>query len=241
MSHSAFFYGTLLHPAILRRVIGHEGTQLEICPAILLEHTRHKIRNADYPAVIPYTRSSALFQSTGQNDLAAEERTVRGTFVQGLNDRDISLLDLFEGDEYTRESVSVHPLGPLAPLSSDPSSQSRSAGAPAETAADVYVVPPTAPALPPLDALAPAVAAQTYIYAGPLSGLSPELWSYEDFVRENAWKWVGRGDHDGYYAEVDRRREMEGKTLQTVVDSVSDPGPGSSSGAVATSVAEVAA
>ncbi|KAJ2997745.1 hypothetical protein NUW54_g7100 [Trametes sanguinea] len=36
MSHSAFFYGTLLHPAILRRVIGHDGIQLQICPAILL-------------------------------------------------------------------------------------------------------------------------------------------------------------------------------------------------------------
>ena len=36
MTHSAFFYGTLLHPSILRRVIGHEGAQLRICPALLL-------------------------------------------------------------------------------------------------------------------------------------------------------------------------------------------------------------
>jgi hypothetical protein len=33
---SAFFYGTLLHPKILRRVIGNDGTHLEICPAVLL-------------------------------------------------------------------------------------------------------------------------------------------------------------------------------------------------------------
>ena len=33
---TAFFYGTLLHPAILRRVIGREGQKLEICPALLL-------------------------------------------------------------------------------------------------------------------------------------------------------------------------------------------------------------
>lgn len=36
---SAFFYGTLLHPSILRRVIGHDGEQLEICPALLLVST----------------------------------------------------------------------------------------------------------------------------------------------------------------------------------------------------------
>ena len=33
---SAFFYGTLLHPKILKRVIGNDGSYLEICPAVLL-------------------------------------------------------------------------------------------------------------------------------------------------------------------------------------------------------------
>jgi len=33
---SAFFYGTLLHPKILKRVIGNDGSHLEICPAVLL-------------------------------------------------------------------------------------------------------------------------------------------------------------------------------------------------------------
>ena len=74
-------------------------------------------------------------------------------------------------------------------------------------------MPLTAPELSPLDSLPPPLSAQTYIYAGPLKGLSPELWSYEDFVRENAWKWVGRGALDDNYAEVDHRREMNGKTL----------------------------
>lgn len=35
-TYSAFFYGTLLHPSILRRVIGHAGDELQICPALLL-------------------------------------------------------------------------------------------------------------------------------------------------------------------------------------------------------------
>lgn len=32
---AAFFYGTLLHPKVLKRVIGNDGTHLRICPAIL--------------------------------------------------------------------------------------------------------------------------------------------------------------------------------------------------------------
>ena len=48
--------------------------------------------------MLPYTKSKELFTSSGQADLTAEERTVRGTFVKGLNDSDIALLDLFEGD-----------------------------------------------------------------------------------------------------------------------------------------------
>ena len=47
--------------------------------------------------MLPYTKSKELFTS-GQADLTEEERTVRGTFVKGLNDSDIALLDLFEGD-----------------------------------------------------------------------------------------------------------------------------------------------
>lgn len=36
MTISAFFYGTLLHPKVLKRVIGNDGSHLTICPAVLL-------------------------------------------------------------------------------------------------------------------------------------------------------------------------------------------------------------
>jgi hypothetical protein len=37
------------------------------------------------------------------------------------------------------------------------------------------------------------------------------LWSFEDFVKNNAWKWVGVGTTDSdHFLEVDRRREMGG-------------------------------
>jgi hypothetical protein len=32
----AFFYGTLMHPEVLKRVIGNDGAHLEICPAVLM-------------------------------------------------------------------------------------------------------------------------------------------------------------------------------------------------------------
>ncbi|KAL6301500.1 hypothetical protein BKA93DRAFT_796907 [Sparassis latifolia] len=194
---SAFFYGTLLHPSILRRVIGHDGAQLEICPALLLEHTRHKIKYADYPGVIPYTKSRALFS----RELTPEERTVRGTVVTGLNLHDIDLLDIFEGREYTRQSISVHPLGSFTSL---------------ESAAASSTVPMTSPLLPPLHALPGPLSAQTYIWARPLTELTPELWEYADFVRDNAWKWVGDGSRNNAdYAEVDRRRAMNGNIVST--------------------------
>jgi hypothetical protein len=45
---SLFFYGTLLHPAILRRVIGHDGQDLFYQPAILQDYTRHHVKGDTY-------------------------------------------------------------------------------------------------------------------------------------------------------------------------------------------------
>lgn len=100
MSHTAFFYGTLMAPPVLHRVIWGSQTPptpahaslLSIRPAILHAHQRRHVRNADYPAVIP----------------SAPASEVRGTIVQGLTDGDIWRLDIFEGDEYERRDVKVN-------------------------------------------------------------------------------------------------------------------------------------
>lgn len=94
---SAFFYGTLMAPQVLHRVC-HGSTapdnpiyathNLITYPAILPAHRRHRVRHADYPAIIPHADSS-----------------VRGTFVTGLTDSDIWRLDIFEGSEYERGKV----------------------------------------------------------------------------------------------------------------------------------------
>lgn len=102
MSHTAFFYGTLMAPPVLHRVIWGSQTPptpahaslLSIRPAILHAHQRRHVKSADYPAVIPSSATSS----------------VRGTLVTGLTDGDIWRLDIFEGDEYERRDVSVRVL-----------------------------------------------------------------------------------------------------------------------------------
>jgi len=102
---TAFFYGTLMAPQVLHRVC-HGSTnpdnpifashQLKTHPAILPDHQRHRVRSADYPAILPHKGSS-----------------VRGTYVTGLTDNDIWRLDLFEGSEYMREKVKVRILSSI--------------------------------------------------------------------------------------------------------------------------------
>ena len=63
---------------------------LTISPSILHSYCRHRIRECDYPCIVPSPDSS-----------------VRGTLVQGLTEGDLWRLDIFEGGQYTRERVRV--------------------------------------------------------------------------------------------------------------------------------------
>ena len=58
---------------------------------MLTVQPEHKF--ADYPGVLPYKRSKEMFS----RELDSEERCVRGTIVKGLTDKDMMLLDVFEG------------------------------------------------------------------------------------------------------------------------------------------------
>ncbi|KAF8149898.1 hypothetical protein B0H34DRAFT_666397 [Crassisporium funariophilum] len=189
--HKAFFYGTLMHPKILKRVIYNDGSHLRLCPAVLLGHTRHEVKYADYPGVVPCTRGGRLLENS---PLDQEEKSVRGTLVIGLTKHDISSLDIFEGSEYTREKVQVHPLGPFTSLSN--------------TSIDLKeLVPAHPPPLPSPSEMLNAIEAETYIYNDERD-LKAELWSFDDFVTKNAWKWHGKeADNNEDITEVDRRRE----------------------------------
>jgi gamma-glutamylcyclotransferase (GGCT)/AIG2-like uncharacterized protein YtfP len=101
-NRSAFFYGTLMAPQVLHRVCHgsmapdnpiYANHKLETYPAILHNFRRHRVKYADYPAILP-----------------TEGSTVRGTYVTGLTDADIWRLDIFEGSEYKREKVKARML-----------------------------------------------------------------------------------------------------------------------------------
>ncbi|KAJ7066992.1 hypothetical protein C8F01DRAFT_980057 [Mycena amicta] len=184
---SAFFYGTLMHPRILTRVVG-DGSHLQISPAILLNYTRHRVRYADYPGILPYSEASAFFEL----DFDREACSVRGTMVTGLTAQDMEYLDAFESDEYKRQKVPVHPLGNLVAL------------------ADYTMAIGLPTSLPSDEELQASVEVDTYVYLNP-NNLLPDIWDFDEFVAQNAWKWISRNYaareyEDSGITEVERRR-----------------------------------
>jgi gamma-glutamylcyclotransferase (GGCT)/AIG2-like uncharacterized protein YtfP len=109
--HTAFFYGTLMAPKVLHRVcygpsVPLSTTQhsaLNVRPALLKSYRRHRVRGADYPAI-----------------MAAQESTVRGALVTGLTDGDIWRLDIFEGEEYQRRKVKVRAITDQGDMNVEP-------------------------------------------------------------------------------------------------------------------------
>lgn len=75
------------------------------------------------------------------------------------------------------------------------------------------LIPSKPPALP-TSGLSETIHAETYIY-DQFTKLDADLWSFEEFVKNNAWKWYGGEQEDndnGLGTEVGRRRaELEGE------------------------------
>jgi len=87
-------------PGVLYRVIygsaNPEPWQKDLTTvrsALLPSYRRHRVKHADYPAILPHDESS-----------------VRGSLVTGLTGGDIYRLDIFEGDQYVRKKVQVQVL-----------------------------------------------------------------------------------------------------------------------------------
>ncbi len=83
-----FAYGTLMFPEVWARVLGegHEGI-----PARLTGFKRFRISGEDYPGAV---KSSA-------------DDFVRGIVYMSVSESDMEMLDLYEGELYRRETVTV--------------------------------------------------------------------------------------------------------------------------------------
>lgn len=164
MSHTAFFYGTLMAPQVLHRVIWGSQTPptpahaslLHIRPAILHAHQRRKVKHADYPAILPTKKE--------------EGHSVRGTLVTGLTDGDIWRLDIFEGSEYKRCKVNVRVLEQKKKV---------------EGMGDVKQAEEE-------NKEGEEVEAETYIWVAGAQRLEAEEWDFAEFVRDKMKRWVGR-------------------------------------------------
>ncbi|KKY17938.1 putative disease resistance protein [Diplodia seriata] len=177
--HTAFFYGTLMVPKVLHRVIYGTSTPepwqtaslSPSRPALLHAHQRRKVRHADYPGVIPLP------------DADPSSTSVRGTLVAGLTDADMYRLDLFEGDEYERRRVRVRALagGKVDAVGLPTSGE----GGEEEEEGDEEVE------------------AETYIWTAGERRLEDDEWDFDEFVREKLRFWVGEAaSHE--YADVDK-------------------------------------
>ncbi len=80
-----FAYGTLQVPRVMAAVTGR---RFEGLPAALEGYRRRRVRDADYPGILP----------------DPSDRTT-GTLYSGLGPEDLDLLDRFEGDLYRRRRI----------------------------------------------------------------------------------------------------------------------------------------
>jgi len=161
-------------PPVLHRVIW--GTQtpptpahaslLHIQPAILHAHRRHKVKSADYPAILPVSTSSSSSSS------------VRGTLVTGLTDGDVWRLDLFEGHEYARRKVRVRVL-----VGKDEGKGVVDKGK-EQGMGDLTIKEED-------NVEGEEVEAETYIWVAGAHRLEADEWDFNEFVRDKMKRWVG--------------------------------------------------
>jgi hypothetical protein len=91
--------------------------------------------------------------------------------------------------------VDIYPLGPLTDVSNHSIDQ------------DDSLVPAHPPPLPSPSQMTNIISAETYVYDDE-NNLMPELWSFDDFVKNNAHKWYGLAANEGPASgitEADRR------------------------------------
>ncbi len=86
-SNQLFCYGTLQVPDVIKAVTGrvHKGIK-----AILPGYAMYKVKNTEYPGVVPSSNSETV-----------------GILYTGIIKEELEVIDLFEGDLYIRKQLNV--------------------------------------------------------------------------------------------------------------------------------------
>ena len=84
---------------------------------------------------------------------------------------------------YERLEVLIHPLGPFTPVDAD------AATANSDTVEE-SLIPTAPPSLATVSEQTKLVEAQTYVWYLEDSKLEKELWSFDEYLRNNAWTWT---------------------------------------------------
>ena len=82
-----FCYGTLQVPQVIHAVTGRTYPGK---PATLLGYAIYRVKNAEYPGIIQ-----------------AADRETKGIIYENVSEKDLRVLDLFEGDFYRRQLLDV--------------------------------------------------------------------------------------------------------------------------------------
>lgn len=165
-------------PQMLHRVIhgrkepeAWQKALLRVQPAVLHGYRRHRVRGADYPGIVAASSSSS-------------RSSVLGTLVTGLTDGDLHRLDLYEGDEYVREQVSVRPLREsLHEAGSSPMAGASSSDGQLRDVLDA--------AQAEFVNEGEEVRAVTYVWIAGQDRLEEAEWDFETFKRDRLAWWVG--------------------------------------------------
>lgn len=163
-------------PGVLHRVI--HGTHdpepwqkslLTVRPALLRSYRRHRVRNADYPAILPH------------NDEEGSSSCVRGSVVSGLTEGDLYRLDIFEGSQYSRQKVKVQV---LKDVGLDEAAADDNGGD--DNNNNNYYNNKTR--------VVEEVEAETYVWLEGIETLEPKEWDFEEFKRDKMKAWMGLAD-----------------------------------------------
>ncbi|KUM66437.1 hypothetical protein ACN42_g635 [Penicillium freii] len=192
--HVLFFYGTLMVPQILHKVIHGQANpepwqkaMLRFQPAILHGYRRHRVQNADYPGIV------AVPEPTSETERTSDPKTnaavsVIGTLVSGLTDGDVYRLDRFEGSEYEKKPVVVRTLretsgdnshsGERGTAESQLREMLNAAGAEVTNEGEEEVL------------------AVTYVWTAGKDLLEDTEWDFESFKRDKMAWWIGVGANE---------------------------------------------